>query len=164
MNHWSTKNPWPHRNWIFVFLFGWLLQATNLSAQPAGFIDQSYATGFAQAVGITFDEDGRMFVSEKGGKVWIVENGVKSTNPLIDISEEVGNWRDFGLLGFALDPDFLVNGYIYLLYIVDRHHLLYHGTPGYDPNANEIFRCDHWADYEVYCRGIHEFYHCGLQQ
>ena len=86
-------------------------------AQPTGFIDEVYVSGFAQAVGATFDENSRMYVWEKGGKVWIVENGVKSSQPLIDLSEEVGNWRDFGLLGFALDPNFLTNGYIYLLYI-----------------------------------------------
>ena len=80
-----------------------------------------------------------MYVWEKGGKVWIVENGVRLPNPLIDISEEVGNWRDFGLLGFALDPNFLSNGRIYLLYIVDRHHLLHFGTPTYNPNTNEYF-------------------------
>jgi glucose/arabinose dehydrogenase len=71
-----------------------------------------------------------MFVWEKAGRVWIMENGVKNPTPLIDISEEVGDWRDFGLLGFALDPGFLSNGHIYLLYVVDRHHLLNFGTDG----------------------------------
>ena len=49
-----------------------------------------------------------MFVWEKAGRVYIVENGVRHSIPLIDIREEVGNWRDFGLIGFALDPDFFV--------------------------------------------------------
>ena len=31
------------------------------------------------------------------------------------------------------------NGHIYLLYTVDRHHLLYTGTPSYDPAADEYF-------------------------
>ncbi len=56
----------------------------------------------------------------------MVENGVRWPTPLIDLSEEVGDWRDYGLLGFALDPNFYVNGYIYLLYVVDYHHLLRH--------------------------------------
>ena len=91
------------------------------------------------AVGMTFDANGRMYVWERNGKVWIVTNGVKSSQPLIDISDEVGGWRDFGLLGFALDPDFLTNGYIYLCYVVDRHHLLNAGTPDYNANTNEYF-------------------------
>lgn len=90
-------------------------------------------------MGITFDGNGRMFVWEKGGKVFIVENGIRNPNPLIDISDEVGNWRDFGLLGFALDPEFLNNGFIYLLYLVDRHHLLHYGSAEYDPQTDEYF-------------------------
>ncbi len=68
------------------------------------------------------------------------ENGVKSAAPLIDISQEVGDWRDYGLLGFALDPDFYSNGYIYLLYVVDYHHLQFFGTPNYDPAEDLYFQ------------------------
>lgn len=123
-----------------MFMLGILISILpRVNAQPAGFVDEVFASGFAQAVGLTFDENGRMYVWEKGGKVWIVENGVKSATPLIDLSEEVGNWRDFGMLGFALDPNFLTNGHIYLLYIVDRHHLFNYGTPSYNPATNEYF-------------------------
>jgi hypothetical protein len=80
-----------------------------------------------------------MFVWERGGRVWIVENGVKLSTPLIDIHDEVGGWRDYGLLGFALDPNFTSNGYIYLLYVVDHYYLNNFGTPGYDPNQDEYF-------------------------
>ena len=43
------------------------------------------------------------------------------------------------MLGFALDPNFRANGYIYLLYVVDRYYLLNFGTPGYNPNSNAYF-------------------------
>ena len=43
----------------------------------------------------------------------------------------IGN-GDHGLLGFVLDPDYLNNGYFYLFYVVDRHHLLHFGTREYD--------------------------------
>lgn len=124
---------------LFVAALAFFLPKTELSAQPAGFTDEVFIGGWNQAVGITFDPNGRMYVWEKSGKVWIVDNGVKLSNPLIDLSEEVGNWRDFGCLGFALDPNFLVNGYIYLFYVVDRHHLMNFGTPSYDPNTDEYF-------------------------
>ena len=130
------------RKTIPQFLFIFLLAThftTTTYGQPTGFIDQEYVGGFEQAVGLTFDANGRMYVWEKQGKIWIVENGVKSSSPLLDISEEVGNWRDFGLLGVALDPDFLSNGNIYLLYIVDRHHLLNFGTNNYSSTANDYF-------------------------
>jgi glucose/arabinose dehydrogenase len=78
-----------------------------------------------------------MYVWEKGGTVWIVEHGVRLPQPLINISDEVGNWADFGLVSFALDPNFRSNGYIYLYYVVDRHHLRNHGTADYDPLADD---------------------------
>ncbi len=124
-------------------IFGWLLlfvAAAPTLALPPNFFDESIADDWNQAVGIAFGPDDHIFVWEKAGRVWIVENGVKSATPLIDISEEVGDWRDFGLLGFALDPDFETNGYIYLLYVVDYHHLLYFGTPNYDPAQDWYFQ------------------------
>jgi hypothetical protein len=32
-----------------------------------------------------------------------------------------------------VDPNFASNGLIYLLYVVNSHHLLYYGTPSYNP-------------------------------
>ena len=65
--------------------------------------------------------------------------GQASIEPMLDIRDEVGNWRDHGMLGFAADPDFPTNGRIYALYVVDRHHLLFEDTPTYDPDVNDYF-------------------------
>lgn len=126
--------------------------ATGLLGQtvPAGFADVVVASGFSEPVGFTFDANGRMYVWEKSGKVWIVQNGVTLPTPLIDLSEEVGNWRDHGCLGFALDPNFLTNGRIYLLYTVDRNYLMNKGQPGYNPAADQyysatIMRCTRYT-------------------
>ena len=108
-------------------------------AVPPGFVDELVIGGWMNPTGLTFDANGRMYVWEKSGVLFVVENGVPLLPPLIDIREEVGNWRDHGLLSVALDPDFLVNGYFYLFYVVDRHHLLNFGTPDYDPTENEYF-------------------------
>jgi glucose/arabinose dehydrogenase len=40
------------------------------------------------------------------------------------------------LVGFAVDPNFNVNGYIYLSYVVDRHYLMNFGTGSYNANTN----------------------------
>lgn len=94
-----------------------------------------------EVVCVRFDANGQMYVCEKGGKIWVVDsNGSSYTTPLLDISEEVGNWRDHGLLGFTLDPNFLSNGFFYVSYAVDKHHLLYYGTPSYNPNTNDFFK------------------------
>jgi len=44
------------------------------------------------------------------------------------------------MLGFALDPHFEHNGYIYLFYVVDRHHLKKFGTTAYSPTVDEYFQ------------------------
>ena len=107
-----------------------------------GFSQSTVAGGtFSQPVGITWDANGRQYVWEKGGKVWIISNGVRLPDPLIDISAEVGNWRDHGYLGFTLDPNFLTNGRIYMLYAVDRHYLMNNdpSTGNYSISTNEYY-------------------------
>lgn len=107
-------------------------------ANQSGFSTTVISTGWNQPVGLTFNKAGdKMFVWEKEGKVWVMDSSSKKL--LIDISPEVGDWRDLGLLGFALDPGFDKNGYFYLLYTVDRHHLLYYGTANYNPKANDYY-------------------------
>jgi len=82
-------------------------------------------------MGLTFTTDGtKMFVWEKSGKLRVStwNNTTQAYDPqstlVLDITQEVGDWGDYGLLGFALDPNYNTNGYIYLSYVVDRHHLL----------------------------------------
>ena len=110
---------------------------------PPGFSEQLIGSGWVDPVGIAIDPTpqgaNRLYVWERAGRVWIVENGAKLATPLIDLHEEVANWGDHGMLGFALHPNFQQNGYLYLFYVVDRHHLLNAGTPGYDPAANTDF-------------------------
>jgi PKD repeat protein/glucose/arabinose dehydrogenase len=120
-----------------AFVSGVLRPAAQAQTLPAGFSDALVMAGWSSPVGATWDANGRMYVWEKRGRVWIVENGVRLPNPLINIDQEVGNWGDLGMLGFALDPNFLSNGRIYCMYAVDRHHLLYFGTPNYDQFASE---------------------------
>ena len=129
-------------NLFGVFLMVVLLgDGPSLRAQtvPSGFSDALVIGGWSEPVGATWDANGRMYVWEKRGIVWIVQNGVRLTTPLIDISAEVGNWRDHGLLGFTLDPNFLSNGRIYLMYAVDRHHLINFGTGAYSATTNQYF-------------------------
>ncbi len=140
----GAMRPGPSRRIrLFRLLAGLALVACLASpaaALPPGFTLEPIGSNWNEAVGMAFAADGRMLVWERGGRIWHVDaNGVKSAQPILDISDEVGGWRDYGLLGVALHPNFLNNGYVYLLYVVDRHHLLNAGTPGYDPGANEYF-------------------------
>ena len=100
-------------------------------------INSSTGSTWNEAAGITFADDGTLFVWERTGKVWMLHDN--AWHNVINITEEVGGWADYGLLGVTLHPNFLNNGEIFLLYVVDRHHLLHFGTPQYNPNSNEYF-------------------------
>lgn len=128
------------RKLIYPLLFTLIICFQHSLAQPTGFIDEKISDGWTIPVGLTFDKQGRMYVWEKSGKIFMVENGVKVTKPIIDISAEVLDFNDHGLNGVALDPDFLNNGYIYLMYTVKRHYALYFGTPAYDSTNADGFK------------------------
>ncbi|MBJ6119118.1 PQQ-dependent sugar dehydrogenase [Pontibacter sp. BT310] len=123
---------------LLVFLAAFSVSqasAQSTSGLPAGFVEEPVGGEWNMAVGLKFSKDGKkMFVWEKAGKVWVVENGERGSKPMLDISDEVGDWGDHGLLGFEIDPNFDTNGFIYLLYVVDRNHLMNAGKSGYDPS------------------------------
>ena len=105
---------------------------------PAGFVSSVVSSGWNEPVGLTFTSTGsKMFVWERPGKVWVVVNGQRQL--VLDITPEVGAWEDQGLLGFALDPNFNSNGYMYLLYVVDRHYLQKFGTAAYSDTTNDYY-------------------------
>ncbi len=106
-----------------------------LAQLPTDFTDQKVAN-FNFPVGITFDGTGQGYVWEKEGKVYVLDSlDQKLPEPLIDISEEVSNWKDHGLMGFTLDANFLDNGYFYLFYALDLHHYYHYGTLQYHPDS-----------------------------
>jgi glucose/arabinose dehydrogenase len=116
--------------------------ASAASAQtlPPGFVVESIETGWQEVAGVAPLDDGRVIAWERGGRVWMIVPGdPKGPQLMLDIAAEVGGWRDYGLLSVLPHPDFLENGQLYLLYVVDRHHLMNFGTPAYNPAVDEYF-------------------------
>lgn len=118
---------------FLTVLFSYPLFSQTL---PDGFTDVDFSSGWNTLVGIDFDKKGRMYGWEKAGRVYVVENGEKTL--LLDITEEVTNFRDHGLMGFVVDPDFYENGFFYLYYALDLHYLKYFGTSAYHPDSTVI--------------------------
>ena len=107
---------------------------------PEGFVVEWYSKGWEKPVDLDFDTSGNLYVSEKSGLVWIIKDDVRLEEPLIDISHEVGNWGDQGLLSLVLDPNFESNGYFYLYYVVDKYHLSNSHLPDYNPLRSWYWR------------------------
>lgn len=104
---------------------------------PEGYSVTDYPIDYDQPVGIHFDDEDKMYVWEKKGRIWIEKDGVKNNQPLLDIKAEVGNYTDLGLLGFALHPDFYNNGYFYVYYFLDLNYYDYFGTDDYSESNND---------------------------
>ncbi|HET9388491.1 MAG TPA: PQQ-dependent sugar dehydrogenase [Steroidobacteraceae bacterium] len=124
------------RNWRCIL--GCLLlaaagPASRAATVPAGFTDKAInrpdGKPWAAAAGMVLAEGGRQFVWERGGKVWVMGSGASRTRPLLDLSDEVTTNGTLGLTGFALDPQFNENGYLYLFYAVEPQHLASCDTP-----------------------------------
>jgi fibronectin type 3 domain-containing protein/glucose/arabinose dehydrogenase len=128
---------------VGAFLGGFVLATLPASPAaaatlPGNFVEQTIPSPRAngtwnEAVGVAFSTTGRMFVWERGGRVWIVDSANPVPQPFLDINEEVLGWRDHGMLGFALHPDFNNTGYVYVMYTVDRNHLMNCDSPQNGP-------------------------------
>ncbi len=86
-----------------------------LGNQFAGVIDvEEVVRGLDTPWAIDFAPDGRMFITERPGRVRIVKNGQLLDEPWITIDVAPGG--ESGLLGLALDPKFQQNSLVYLAY------------------------------------------------
>jgi glucose/arabinose dehydrogenase len=65
---------------------------------------------------MAFAPDGRLFITEKAGAVKVLKNGSVLPTPFLKLSTNSPGER--GLLGFAFDPDFNVNKFVYAYYTV----------------------------------------------
>ena len=86
---------------------------------PPGFISEAVVTNLTGPTTITFAPDGRMFIGQKDGRVRVFQDGVLLPTDFINISAQVNNNRDRGLLGIAIHPDFPNTPYVYLLFTYD---------------------------------------------
>ena len=111
------------RRHLLVLLGALLLlipAATHASTLPAGFQETVVFSGLTNPTVVRFSPDGRVFVAEKSGLIKVFDN-LSDTTPTLfaDLSTNVHNFWDRGMLGFALDPGFPANPYVYVLYAHD---------------------------------------------
>ncbi|SDY66416.1 Glucose/arabinose dehydrogenase, beta-propeller fold [Micromonospora pattaloongensis] len=87
---------------------------------PSGFQEQIVFRGLTQPTNIEFAPDGRVFVAEKAGRIKVFDTLADSTPTLFaDLSANVHNQWDRGLLGLALAPNFPLDPWVYVLYTYD---------------------------------------------
>ncbi len=70
--------------------------------------------------GITTVGDGRLFIAKQSGRIHIWTGSELLPTPFLDLSTEVENCNECGLLGVAFHPDYQSNGYFYVNYSEDN--------------------------------------------
>jgi glucose/arabinose dehydrogenase/PKD repeat protein len=87
---------------------------------PAGFQEKVAFSGLSEPTSLAFSPDGRVFVAQKSGVIKVFDSLADSSpETFANLSNQVYNYWDRGLLGMALDPDFPAEPYIYVLYTLD---------------------------------------------
>jgi len=76
---------------------------------------ETVLTGLEIPWSMNFAPDGRLFVTERPGRVRIVTPGSSSSDLALTI-DDVYAQGEAGLLGLALDPDFAQNRFVYIYY------------------------------------------------
>ncbi|MCY7316346.1 MAG: PQQ-dependent sugar dehydrogenase [Rubrivivax sp.] len=88
------------------------VQLGGARTQPAG-ITRTESGGLNSATAIAQAPDGRLFVTEQGGTLRVIKNGLAPlVTPFVTLAVDPQGER--GLLGVALDPGFASNGYVYV--------------------------------------------------
>src|SRR6185295_9768471 len=76
---------------------------------------QVIATGLEIPWSLAFAPDGRLFITERPGRVRIYANGQLQSDPALVLTD-VYTTGESGVLGLALDPAFATNRFVYLTY------------------------------------------------
>jgi len=124
---------------LFFFLFNYMgfgsspLQPGNSvfidSSSPSetkletNFVDyelEVFATGLRVPWSMVFTDPNRLLVTERPGRIRLIENGVLSEDPLHTFPE-VLNTDEEGLMGIALDPQYEINQQLYVCIAYEKN-------------------------------------------
>src|SRR4030067_3074226 len=101
---------------IVLFIFLSSLSFTFAGTLPAGFTESNVVTGLTSPIGMAFLPDGRILVIAQAVRGRLVVNNVLRTAPMLEITADVLDGGEQGLLGLAIDPDYPTRPYVYLYY------------------------------------------------
>jgi len=100
----------------FCFLAS-VLGTSAAAAEPTvipGFREQVVMSGLTDPTSFAFLPDGRVIVTQKDGRLFLVVEGRPLTSAMLTLQPSEENER--GVSGVTVDPSFVDNGYIYVYY------------------------------------------------
>jgi glucose/arabinose dehydrogenase len=90
------------------------LPQEQLADTPPDLTIEILARGLDTPWALDFAPDGRVFITERPGRIRIIEGGRLVADPWMTL--EVADVGESGLLGLALDPQFAQNRFVYVAY------------------------------------------------
>ena len=111
----------PRRIALALLAAAALARAGSASTVPTGFHEAMVISGRTEPTAVRFSHnDDKVFVAEKSGLLWVYA-GVSDPGPklVIDLRASVYDFWDRGMLGLAVDPQYPVRPYVYVLYTHD---------------------------------------------
>src|SRR5438094_8378312 len=102
---------------LLLILFSFVVCAptrTGLAQNQPTLGTETVVRGLDTPWAIDFAPDGRIFVTERPGRIRIVEHGRLYAEPWTTL--DVASGGEAGLLGLAIDPQFSQTRYVYLAY------------------------------------------------
>jgi aldose sugar dehydrogenase len=90
----------------------------EVSSAAGTFVVDTVARGLEVPWGMDFAPDGRLFLTERPGRIRVVENGRLRPEPWAELDVHATDesfWPESGLMGIAVAPDFAETGHVYVL-------------------------------------------------
>ena len=97
---------------LLIALCGPVESGHAATGLPPGFQDVPVVSGLSNPTAMEFSPDGRLFVTQQGGQLRVIKNGVLLSTPFLTLTVDSAGER--GLLGIAFDPNFASNQFVYV--------------------------------------------------
>lgn len=88
---------------------------------------------------IDISDEGKLYFTERVGSIRVIENGNLNFKPVITLKEPFISRGEGGLMGVVLDPSYLQNHYIYVMYSYLEDNKVYNKVVRLIENNNKAF-------------------------
>lgn len=101
---------------LIILLISGISHAQNW---PTGFNSIAVTEELENIVCFTFVDEDKILLGKQSGEIYLIENGLLASNPIVRISTIVNSTGgDRGLVGITMDPNYPISPYVYVTYTV----------------------------------------------
>ncbi|MFD2823131.1 PQQ-dependent sugar dehydrogenase [Lacinutrix iliipiscaria] len=107
---------------LFTLILIFILSFPKANAQvlPTGFSIVEVVNNIENVSCFTFVDADNILIAKQSGEIYLLSNGVLSSEPIVEIPTIVTSvGGDKGLVGLKMDPDYPTSPYVYVTYTVE---------------------------------------------